>query len=95
MEAISVWVAVGVFAVLVHGEPSIRVQAADDMFESEAKCDERQAEVLERAKSPPAGVIVAGLGTRCVLVKVEAMKPTPTVREFTPQEKAGTAKGAL
>lgn len=94
MEPISVWVAVGVFAVIAGGQPSINVQAADEMFDTKALCDARQAEVRVRAKSPPAGIVVAALGTECVLVKVEELT-SPSVREFTPDEKRGITKGAI
>lgn len=95
MEAVSIWVAVGVFAFIAGGEPDVAVQAAPDSFKDEAACMERQALVRERAAAvAPEGVRLVGIGTKCVEVKVERIKASPVI-EFTPDQKSGKAKGSV
>ncbi len=82
--------AVGVFALIVNGEPEVSARVADDVFPTKAACDERQALVRERVTAPPPpGIVLAGLGQACVEVKVAQQGKKPVVREFTPQEQRG------
>lgn len=76
MEAITGWVAVGIFVVAISGEPSVKVQAAPEVFLTEAECAERLALVETKIKEGgfPEQVQVKAHGQKCVEILVKKAK---------------------
>lgn len=96
MGTVSVWVAVGVFAFFSGGQPGETVQTPNQTFKSKAECDTWKAEALERVRNDTdESVTLVAFGDGCFEVKVERQEPKKAVREFTPDEKSGKAKGSL
>lgn len=67
------WVAVGVFAMTVQGDPLLKVEATDNFYETKLLCQAQVDRVQERLDTvkAPAGIVVVATGMKCVEVTVK------------------------
>ncbi len=69
---VTTWVAVGVFAAVVGGEPSVSAIAADHPFETLENCKAHLALVVKNLESVSNNTKVIAYGLNCVEIQVKA-----------------------